>query len=55
VEQHLKDKIWEKFKRYYVSGRWAQVTEPNEIQEQQNRRCLEQESMHEGMPLWWLF
>src|SRR6476620_8035077 len=35
VEQHLKDKIWEKFKRYYVSDRWAQVTEPNEIQKQQ--------------------
>ena len=26
VEQHLKEEIWKKFKRHYVSGRWAQVT-----------------------------
>ena len=50
VEQHLKDKIWEKFKRYYVSGRWAQVTEPNEIQKQQNRQCLNRNQCMRGCP-----
>jgi len=50
VEQHLKDEIWEKFKRYYVSGRWAQVTEPNEIQRQQNRRCLNRNQCMRGCP-----
>jgi choline dehydrogenase-like flavoprotein len=50
VEQHLKDAIWNKFKRYYVSGRWAQVTEPNEIQKQQNRQCLNRNQCMRGCP-----
>jgi choline dehydrogenase-like flavoprotein len=50
VEQHLKDVLWEKFKRYYVSGRWAQVTEPNEIQKQQNRQCLNRNACMRGCP-----
>src|SRR4029078_220317 len=50
VEQHLKDAIWEKFKRHYVSGRWAQVTEPNEIQKQQNRQCLNRNQCMRGCP-----
>src|SRR4029079_2690869 len=50
VEQHLKEKIWEKFKRYYVSGRWAQVTEPNEIQKQQSRQCLNRNQCMRGCP-----
>ena len=50
VEQHLKDSIWKNFKRYYVSGRWAQVTEPNEIQKQQNRLCLNRNQCMRGCP-----
>ena len=50
VEQHLKDVIWEKFNRYYVSGRWAQVTEPNEIQRQQGRQCLNRNACMRGCP-----
>ena len=50
VEQHLKDAIWNKFKRYYVSGRWAQVTEPNEIQKQQGRFCLNRNQCMRGCP-----
>jgi choline dehydrogenase-like flavoprotein len=50
VEQHLKDAIWNKFKRYYVSGRWAQVTEPNEIQKQQGRYCLNRNQCMRGCP-----
>ena len=50
VEQHLKDVLWEKFKRYYVSGRWAQVTEPNDIQKQQGRQCLNRNACMRGCP-----
>lgn len=50
VEQHLKESIWNKFKRHYVSGRWAQVTEPNEIQKQQGRFCLNRNQCMRGCP-----
>ena len=50
VEQHLKDSIWKNFKRYYVSGRWAQVTQPNEIQKQQSRLCLNRNACMRGCP-----
>ena len=50
VEQHLKEVLWNKFKRYYVSGRWAQVTDPNEIQKQQNRQCLNRNACMRGCP-----
>jgi len=33
-----------------VSGRWAQVTEPNEIQKQQNRQCLNRNACMRGCP-----
>jgi choline dehydrogenase-like flavoprotein len=50
VEQHLKTVLWEKFKRYYVSGRWAQVTQPNDIQKQQGRYCLNRNQCMRGCP-----
>jgi choline dehydrogenase-like flavoprotein len=50
VEQHLKDVLWQKFKRYYVSGRWAQVTKPNDIQKQQGRQCLNRNACMRGCP-----
>ena len=50
VEQHLKVVIWNKFKRHYVSGRWAQVTDPNEIQKQQGRYCLNRNLCMRGCP-----
>ena len=50
VEQHLKDVLWQKFERYYVSGRWAQVTEPNEIQKKQGRQCLNRNVCMRGCP-----
>jgi len=50
VEQHLKEVLWRKFKRYYVSGRWAQVTEPNDIQKQQGRQCLNRNQCMRGCP-----
>ena len=50
VEQHMKEVIWDKFKRHYVSGRWAQVTDPNEIQKQQGRYCLNRNLCMRGCP-----
>jgi choline dehydrogenase-like flavoprotein len=50
VEQHLKEAIWNNFKRYYVSGRWAQVTDPNEIQKKQGRFCLNRNQCMRGCP-----
>lgn len=50
VEQHLKDVLWDKFKRYYVSGRWAHVTEPGEIHKQQGRYCLNRNLCMRGCP-----
>jgi choline dehydrogenase-like flavoprotein len=50
VEQHLKEVIWNKFKRYYASGRWAQVTDPNEIQKKQGRYCLNRNLCMRGCP-----
>lgn len=50
VEHHLKDVLWQKFERYYVSGRWAQVTEPNEIQKKQGRQCLNRNVCMRGCP-----
>jgi len=50
VEQHLKNVLWERFKRYYVSGRWAQVTEANDVQKQQGRYCLNRNQCMRGCP-----
>ena len=50
VEQHLKNVLWDKFKRYYVSGRWAQVREPNDIQKNQGRYCLNRNLCMRGCP-----
>lgn len=50
VEEHLQEVLWDKFKRHYVSGRWAQVTEPNEIQKQQNRQCFNRNLCMRGCP-----
>ena len=37
VEQHLRKVLKEKFGRHYVSGRWAHVTEAQEIHREQGR------------------
>jgi choline dehydrogenase-like flavoprotein len=50
VEQHLQTVIKEKFNRHYVSGRWAQVTKPNDIQKQQGRQCLSRNQCMRGCP-----
>ncbi len=51
VEQHLKKVLWEKFRRHYVSGRWAQLTEPQEIHRQQGRgQCQNRNLCMRGCP-----
>ncbi|HPG10154.1 MAG TPA: GMC family oxidoreductase [Chitinophagaceae bacterium] len=50
VEQHIKGVMWDKFKRYYASGRWAQVTSPNEIQKKQGRHCENRNLCMRGCP-----
>ncbi|MBS1653669.1 MAG: GMC family oxidoreductase [Bacteroidetes bacterium] len=50
LEQHMQDVIREKFNRHYVSGRWAQVTQPNDIQKQQGRQCLSRNACMRGCP-----
>jgi choline dehydrogenase-like flavoprotein len=51
VEQHLKDVLWDKFKRHYVTGRWAHVTEPQEIHKEQGRgQCLNRNLCMRGCP-----
>ena len=51
VEQHLKDVLWDKFKRHYVSGRWAQTTEPTDLIRQQGRgQCLNRNLCMRGCP-----
>ncbi len=51
VEQHLKKTLYDKFGRYYVSGRWAQITEPQEIHKQQGRgQCQNRNLCMRGCP-----
>ncbi|WP_447642362.1 MULTISPECIES: GMC oxidoreductase [Chitinophagaceae] len=50
VEQHLKEVLKTKFNRHYESGRWAQVTQPNDIQKEQNRQCLSRNLCMRGCP-----
>jgi choline dehydrogenase-like flavoprotein len=52
VEKHLQKVIKEKFNRHYVSGRWAHITEPQEIHKKQGRvQCLNRNACMRGCPL----
>ncbi len=52
VEQHLSRVIREKFNRHYVSGRWAQLTEPRQVHIDQGRtQCLNRNLCMRGCPL----
>lgn len=51
VEQHFKESIWKNFNRHYISGRWAQLTEPTDIHKQQGRgQCLNRNACMRGCP-----
>lgn len=51
VEQHLRQTLQEKFGRHYITGRWAQLTEPTELHQQQGRgQCLNRNLCMRGCP-----
>jgi choline dehydrogenase-like flavoprotein len=51
VEQHVKEVLWEKYKRHYISGRWAQLTQPAPIHIEQGRgQCLNRNLCMRGCP-----
>lgn len=50
VEQHMQDVLAEKFNRRYVSGRWAQVTKPQDVHKEQHRICLSRNLCMRGCP-----
>ncbi len=52
VEQHLQQVIKEKFNRHYVSGRWAHISEPQQIHLDQGRgQCMNRNLCMRGCPL----
>ena len=51
VEQHLRKVLKEKFGRHYVSGRWAHITDAQEIHRQQGRAtCRNRNLCMRGCP-----
>lgn len=52
VEQHMQNVIKEKFNRHYVSGRWAHITDPQQIHIDQGRtQCMNRNLCMRGCPL----
>ncbi|MEO7768237.1 MAG: GMC family oxidoreductase [Ferruginibacter sp.] len=52
VEQHMQKVLKEKFNRHYVSGRWAHISEPQQIHLDQGRgQCLNRNLCMRGCPL----
>lgn len=51
IEQHLRSTISNKFKRHYITGRWAQLTEPTALHVQQGRgQCQNRNLCMRGCP-----
>lgn len=51
VEKHFKQTIWDKYKRYYIPGRWAHLTQPQPIHLQQGRgQCMNRDLCMRGCP-----
>ncbi len=52
VERHLQKVIKEKFNRHYVSGRWAHISDPQQIHQEQGRgQCMNRNLCMRGCPL----
>ena len=52
VEKHLQQVIKEKFNRHYVSGRWAHISDPQQIHLEQGRgKCMNRNLCMRGCPL----
>lgn len=51
VEQHIRESLWKNFQRHYITGRWAQLTEPTDIHKQQGRgQCQNRNACMRGCP-----
>lgn len=51
IEQQFRDTIWKKFGRYYITGRWAHLTEPTALHKEQGRgQCLNRNACMRGCP-----
>jgi choline dehydrogenase-like flavoprotein len=51
VEQHLKKVLYKKFKRHYVTGRWAHITQATPLHIQQGRgQCMNRNLCMRGCP-----
>jgi choline dehydrogenase-like flavoprotein len=51
IEKHLKEVIWSKYKRHYIPGRWAHITEPQPVHLEQGRgQCLNRDLCMRGCP-----
>ncbi|HEX5653222.1 MAG TPA: GMC family oxidoreductase [Chitinophagaceae bacterium] len=51
VEKHFKESIWKNYQRHYIPGRWAHLTEPEEIHKEQGRgQCLNRNLCMRGCP-----
>lgn len=52
VEKHFQKVLKEKFNRHYVSGRWAHITDPQQIHLDQGRaQCMNRNLCMRGCPL----
>lgn len=45
VEKHMKEKLWNNYKRHLISGRWAQLTEPAPIHLEQGRAACQNRNL----------
>ncbi|MEO5564887.1 MAG: GMC family oxidoreductase [Chitinophagaceae bacterium] len=51
VEQHMRKTLWENYKRHYIPGRWAHLTQPQPIHLEQGRtQCLNRNACMRGCP-----
>ncbi len=45
VEKDMKEKLWNNYKRHLISGRWAQLTEPAPIHQEQGRGACQSRNL----------
>ncbi|KYP15658.1 GMC family oxidoreductase [Flavihumibacter sp. CACIAM 22H1] len=51
VEKHMQQQLWEKWQRHLISGRWAHLTEPAPIHQEQGRgSCQNRNLCMRGCP-----
>lgn len=45
VEKDMKEKLWNNYKRHLISGRWAQLTEPAPVHQEQGRGACQSRNL----------